>query len=192
MVKRSLGLNLIHFIRTLIGALSDILVLYMIWFLVKWLSDDGKFDFISATMGLFVGFVMLILTGLMRAIKHHYFGLMLSNIIIIFIFVLFGNEMYQSIVDIGMSNESRIDVLIILSFSCFVFWIIGKILNIIISKLIGSIFERYEDDFEIISESINYHMGGGVMSESERYRLKTLNFYNIEIDKFIGVYKKKS
>lgn len=190
MIKRSLGLNLVHLIRTIVGALSDTLALYMMWFLVKWLSYEAKFDFISATMGLFIGFSLLIWTGFVRAIKHHYFGLMLSRVMIVFMFVLFGNEMYQSIVDIGTSTDANINVLMILSIGCIIFLIVGKILNVIVRKMIGSMFEHHEDDFDIISESTNYYMSGGVMSESERYRLKTFNFYNIEIEKSVVPEKK--
>lgn len=182
MIKRSLMLNLMFIIRTLFSALSDIIGLYMIWFVLRWLCLEMKFDFISATLGLFMGVILLILNALMRAIKFKYFGLMLSRLIIMFVFVVFGNNFYQMIVGVNTNSDSLMNMLIYLSITNLIIWFMVKLLDYIIRRILDYIFENNKDDFILSQKAVLY--SGSAEYELFKYRLKTMNVYNIEIEKF--------
>lgn len=187
MIKRSLMLNLMCVIRTLFSALSDIVSLYMIWFVLRWLCLEMKFDFISATLGLFMGVILLILNALMRAIKFKYFGLMLSRLIIMFVFVIFGNNFYQMIVGVNTNSDSLMNMLIYLSIANLIIWFMVKLLDYIIRRILDHIFENNKDDFILSQKAVLYSDSGSGEYESFKYRLKSINVYNIEIEKFEAV-----
>ena len=61
-----------------------------------------------------------------------------------------------------------------------VIFIIAKILDFIINKIINSLFDNYKDDFELIQASTIYNIDGQELYESYRYKLKTLNLFDIQ------------
>lgn len=180
MIKRSLILNFLYFVRTLNSTASDILALCMMWFVIRWICLEAKFDFISATLGFLIGISLLVSSALIRAIKFKYIGLLISRFIIIFTFVIFGNNIYQMLTRIKSDETSMSNVFVVLLVISIIIMIIGKILDRVLVAMVNRAFERHEDDFELVEKSVVYHMGGGAHYESYKYRLKSMNFYNIE------------
>ena len=181
MVKRSLMLNFVHIVRTLFFGLSDIASLYMMWFVVRWLCLETDFEFISATLGFLIGITLLVLTSLVRAIRFKYFGLMLSRMIVMFTFVGFGNNFYQSIVGVNTDSNSLINMLIYLVVINVIILIVIKILDYIIQRIVHYIFENNKTDFVLDKKTIVYDNEGNVYSEVCVYSLKSMNIYNIEM-----------
>lgn len=190
MVKRSLILNMVHFIRTLFSAATDITLFYTMWFVIKWICLNTDFEFISATVGFFIGVGMLVLNSVTRAIRYKYFGLLVSRMIVVFVFAVFGNTLYQKLAGIKTDMVTMRSYFIVLCVAIAVFTLIGRLLDRVVVSSISKVFEEHEDDFELVKDVTYYYMGGGIDSRSCVYRLKTMNVYNIEVEHGVSIDKK--
>lgn len=181
MTQRSLMLNLVQLIRVLFGAIEEILSLYGFWVLIRWLCVEASFDFISATMGLFIGIMVYWVSSLKRHIQFKHFGSFLSIMMQVFAYLICGNILYQSIIDIGDETKSFQITLIWLFIIIFVIFIISKLVDFVVSKFLLKMFENYPDDFEMIQASTYYFIDGNESYESYRYKLKTMNIFGLQL-----------
>ena len=71
-------------------------------------------------------------------------------------------------------------IILKLIIAVIVIFIIAKILDFIIDKIINSLFDNHKDDFELIQASTIYNIHGQELYKSYRYKLKTLNLFDIQ------------
>lgn len=184
MLQRSLLINGLVLLRSIISGIIESLSLFVFWTLIRWLCLELKFDFISATLGLSIGIIVYWINIIKRSINLKKLGLLLSIMIQIFVYFLAGGFLYKQIINFGDVSANYQMIVGKLIIVVVVIFIIAKVLDFIINKIINSLFNNHEGDFELIQASTMYNIHGQELHESYRYKLKTWNLFDIQYIKY--------
>lgn len=184
MIQRSLLINGLVLLRSIISGIIESLSLFVFWTLIRWLCLELKFDFISATLGLYIGIIVYWINIIKRSINLKKLGLLLSIMIQIFVYFLAGGFLYKQIINFGEVSADYQMIIVKLIIVVVVIFIIAKVLDFVISRITNSLFDNHVDDFELIQASTIYNIHGQELHESYRYKLKTLNLFDIQYIKY--------
>ena len=88
-------------LTTLFSTLVQIFTFYMFWLLIRMWSLGFGFDFVSASVGFFLGYGLILYSLLVRGIKLKRFGTFLMSILTIICLLLSSNKLYKMIIDLG-------------------------------------------------------------------------------------------
>lgn len=183
MLQRSLLLNtMLLFSGAILNAVSEVIAFSGFWLLGYWFTIDGSADFGSLTIGLFFGYMTIWINGISLAIKQRRVLTLLSKCLQLFYFALFGSIIYQSILSLGTNVQELQNVLIILFVVIIVLMILRFLLTFGYNRLLDYFFDKYDDDFILVEERTSYLVKYGDKYQSEKYRLKTLNLFDIGIE----------
>ena len=180
MIQRSLLINGLVLFRSIISGIIESLSLFVFWTLIRWLCLELKFDFISATLGLSIGIIVYWINIIKRSINLKKLGMLLSIMIQIFVYFLAGGFLYKQIINFGDVSANYQMIILKLITSVVVIFIIAKTLDFIINRIIKTLFDNHKGDFELIQASTIYNIHGQELYESYRYKLKSLNLFDIQ------------
>ncbi len=184
MIQRSLLINGLVLVRSIISGIVESLSLFVFWTLIRWLCIELKFDFISATLGLSIGIIIYWISMMKRSINLKKLGMLLSIMIQIFIYFLAGGFLYKQIINFGDVSVDYQMIIAKLMIAVVVIFIIAKVLDFVIARITNSLFDNHVDDFELIQASTIYNINGQEQHESYRYKLKTWNLFDIQYIKY--------
>ena len=88
-------------LTTLFSTLVQIFTFYMFWLLIRMWSLGFGFDFVSASMGFFLGYGLILYSLLVKGVKLKRFGTFLMSILTIICLLLSSNKLYKMIIDLG-------------------------------------------------------------------------------------------
>lgn len=180
MIQRSLLINGLVLFRSIISGIIESLSLFVFWTLIRWLCLELKFDFISATLGLSIGIIVYWINIIKRSINLKKLGMLLSIMIQIFVYFLAGGFLYKQIINFGDVSANYQMIILKLITAVVVIFIIAKTLDFIINRIIKTLFNNHKGDFELIQASTIYNIHGQELYDSYRYKLKTLNLFDIQ------------
>ena len=168
-------------LSTLFSTLAQILMFYMFWLTIRMWTLGFSFDFVSASVGFFIGYGLILYSLLVRSVKSKRFGMFSMSLLTIISLLLISNKFYKMIIDLGSDANVVMNYLIVVLIIICVIYFVNKLLDYIVMRLISSFFETNEEQFEIVTASTHYSKDGEELYESYKYELKGFNPYNISL-----------
>lgn len=168
-------------LSTLFSTLAQILMFYMFWLTIRMWTLGFSFDFVSASVGFFLGYGLILYTMLVRGAKLKRFGTFSMSLLTIISLLLISNKFYKMIIDLGSDSNVVMNYLFVVLILVFVIYFVNKLLDYFVMRLISSLFETNEEQFEIVTASTHYSKDGEELYESYKYELKGFNPYNISL-----------
>ena len=168
-------------LSTLFSTLAQILMFYMFWLTIRMWTLGFGFDFVSASVGFFLGQGLILYTMLVRGVKLKRFGTFSMSLLTIISLLLISNKFYKMIIDLGSDSNVVMNYLFVVLILVFVIYFVNKLLDYFVMRLISSLFETNEEQFEIVTASTHYSKDGEELYESYKYELKGFNPYNISL-----------
>lgn len=168
-------------LSTLFSTLAQILMFYMFWLTIRMWTLGFSFDFVSASVGFFIGYGLILYSLLVRGIKSKRFGTFSMSLLTIISLSLISNKFYKMIIDLGSDSNVLMNNFIVILICIFVIYFVNKLLDYVVLRLISSLFETNEEQFEIVTASTHYSKYGEELYESYKYELKGFNPYNISL-----------
>lgn len=166
-------------LTTLFSTLVQIFTFYMFWLLIRMWSLGFGFDFVSASMGFFLGYGLILYSLLVKGVKLKRFGTFLMSILTIICLLLSFNKLYKMIIDLGSDVNMVMNYLFSILIFIVVIYFITKLLDYGVSRFSSALFETDSEQFELIKVSTHYSNSGVELYKSYTYSLKGFNPYNM-------------
>lgn len=189
-MKNSKSLILfLQVLSTLFSTLAQILMFYMFWLTIRMWTLGFGFDFVSASVGFFLGYGLILYTLLVRGAKLKRFGTFSMSILTVISLLLISNKLYKMIIDLGSDANVVMNYLIFLLIIIFFIYFVARLLDFGISKLVLALFKTDDEQFELIKASTHYSKAGVELYESYIYVLKGFDLYNTSFTQIINTKK---
>lgn len=166
-------------LTTLFSTLVQIFTFYMFWLLIRMWSLGFGFDFVSASMGFFLGYGLILYSLLVKGVKLKRFGTFLMSILTIICLLLSSNKLYKMIIDLGSDINMVMNYLFSILIFIVVIYFVTKLLDYGVSRFSSALFETDSEQFELIKVSTHYSNSGVELYKSYTYSLKGFNPYNM-------------
>lgn len=166
-------------LTTLFSTLVQIFTFYMFWLLIRMWSLGFGFDFVSASMGFFLGYGLILYSLLVKGVKLKRFGTFLMSILTIICLLLSSNKLYKMIIDLGSDVNMVMNYLFSILIFIVVIYFVTKLLDYGVSRFSSALFETDSEQFELIKVSTHYSKSGVELYKSYTYSLKGFNPYNM-------------
>lgn len=166
-------------LTTLFSTLVQIFTFYMFWLLIRMWSLGFGFDFVSASMGFFLGYGLILYSLLVKGVKLKRFGTFLMSILTIICLLLSFNKLYKMIIDLGSDVNMVMNYLFSILIFIVVIYFVTKLLDYGVSRFSSALFETDSEQFELIKVSTHYSNSGVELYKSYTYSLKGFNPYNM-------------
>lgn len=166
-------------LTTLFSTLVQIFTFYMFWLLIRMWSLGFGFDFVSASMGFFLGYGLILYSLLVKGVKLKRFGTFLMSILTIICLLLSSNKLYKMIIDLGSDVNMVMNYLFSILIFIVVIYFVIKLLDYGVSRFSSALFETDSEQFELIKVSTHYSNSGVELYKSYTYSLKGFNPYNM-------------
>lgn len=166
-------------LTTLFSTLVQIFTFYMFWLLIRMWSLGFGFDFVSASMGFFLGYGLILYSLLVKGVKLKRFGTFLMSILTIICLLLSSNKLYKMIIDLGSDVNMVMNYLFSILIFIVVIYFVTKLLDYGVSRFSSALFETDSEQFELIKVSTHYSISGVELYKSYTYSLKGFNPYNM-------------
>lgn len=166
-------------LTTLFSTLVQIFTFYMFWLLIRMWSLGFGFDFVSASMGFFLGYGLILYSLLVKGVKLKRFGTFLMSILTIICLLLSSNKLYKMIIDLGSDVNMVMNYLFSILIFIVVIYFVTKLLDYGVSRFSSALFETDSEQFELIKVSTHYSNSGVELYKSYTYSLKGFNPYNM-------------
>lgn len=150
----------------------------MFWLTIRMWSLAFGFDFVSASVGFFLGFGLILYSLLVRGVKFKHFGTFSMSMLTIICLLFISNDLYKLIIDLGSDINIIMNYLIIDFIILVISYVVIKLFDFGINKLVSSLFKTNEEQFEPVKASTHYSKDGDELYESYTYVLKGFNPYN--------------
>lgn len=185
-MKNSKSLILfLQLLSTLFSTLAQILMFYMFWLTIRIWTLGFGFDFVSASIGFFIGYGLILYSLLVRSIKSKRFGTFLMSMLTISSLLLISNKFYKMIIDLGSDSNVVMNHFIFILICIFVIYLVNKLLDFGTSKLVSSLFKTDDEQFELVKAFTHYSKAGIELYESYTYVLKGFDPYNTSLTQTI-------
>ena len=189
-MKNSKSLILfLQVLSTLFSTLAQILMFYMFWLTIRMWTLGFGFDFVSASVGFFLGYGLILYTLLVRGAKLKRFGTFSMSILTVISLLFISNKLYKMIIDLGSYANVVMNYLIVLLIIIFVIYFVARLLDFGISKLVSALFKTDDEQFELVKASTHYSKAGVELYESYIYVLKGFDLYNTSFTQIINTKK---
>ena len=189
-MKNSKSLILfLQVLSTLFSTLAQILMFYMFWLTIRMWTLGFGFDFVSASVGFFLGYGLILYTLLVRGAKLKRFGTFSMSILTVISLLFISNKLYKMIIDLGSDANVVMNYLFILLIIIFVIYFVARLLEFGISKLVSALFKTDDEQFELVKASTHYSKAGVELYESYIYVLKGFDPYNTSFTQIINTKK---
>lgn len=169
-------------LTTLFSTLVQIFTFYMFWLLIRMWSLGFGFDFVSASMGFFLGYGLILYSLLVKGVKLKRFGTFLMSILTIICLLLSSNKLYKMIIDLGSDVNMVMNYLFSILIFIVVIYFVTKLLDYGVSRFSSALFETDSEQFELIKVSTHYSNSGVELYKSYTYSLKGFNPYNMYLN----------
>lgn len=166
-------------LTTLFSTLVQIFTFYMFWLLIRMWSLGFGFDFVSASMGFFLGYGLILYSLLVKGVKLKRFGTFLMSILTIICLLLSSNKLYKMIIDLGSDANVVMNYLFVILICSLVIYFVNRLIDSVTMRLVSSLFKTDEEQFELTKVSIQYSNNGVELYKSYTYSLKGFNPYNM-------------
>lgn len=166
-------------LTTLFSTFVQIFTFYMFWLTIRMWSLGFGFDFVSASVGFFLGYGLILYSLLVRGVKLKRFGTFLMSILTIICLLLSSNKLYKMIIDLGSDVNIVMNYLFSILIFIIVIYFVTKLLDYVVSGLASALFETDSEQFELIKVSTHYSNNGVELYKSYTYSLKGFNPYNM-------------
>lgn len=166
-------------LTTLFSTLVQIFTFYMFWLLIRMWSLGFGFDFVSASMGFFLGYGLILYSLLVKGVKLKRFGTFLMSILTIICLLLSSNKLYKMIIDLGSDVNMVMNYLFSILIFIVVIYFVTKLLDYGVSRFSSALFETDSEQFELTKVSTHYSNNGVELYKSYTYSLKGFNPYNM-------------
>lgn len=166
-------------LTTLFSTFVQIFTFYMFWLTIRMWSLGFGFDFVSASVGFFLGYGLILYSLLVRGVKLKRFGTFLMSILTIICLLLSSNKLYKMIIDLGSDVNIVMNYLFSILIFIIVIYFVTKLLDYVVSRLASALFETDSEQFELIKVSTHYSNNGVELYKSYTYSLKGFNPYNM-------------
>lgn len=176
-------------LSTLLSTLLQILMFYMFWLTIRMWALAFGFDFVSASVGFFLGYGLILYSLLVRGFKLKRFSTFSMSLLTIIFLLLISNDLYKIIIDLGSDANIIMNYLFVDLIILFVSYFVIRLFDFVISKLVSSLFKTNEEQFELVKASTHYSKNGEELYESYTYELKGFNPYNISLTQTIDTKK---
>ena len=170
----------------------------MFWLTIRMWSLGFGFDFVSASVGFFLGYGLILYSLLVRGIKLKRFGTFLMSILTIICLLLSSNKLYKMIIDLGSDANVVMNYLFSILIFIVVIYFVIKLLDYGVTRLASALFKTDSEHFELTKVSIHYSKNGIELYKSYTYSLKGFNPYNMYLthtelaETSCGIAKKKN
>ena len=168
-------------LSTLFSTLVQILVFYMFWLIIRMWALAFGFDFVSASVGFFLGYGLILYSLLVRGVRFKCFGTFSMTMLTIIILLFISNKLYKMIIDLGSDVNVLMNYLIVFLIILFISYFIIRLIDFVVMKLVSSLLETNEEQFELVKASTHYSKDGEELYESYTYELKGFNPYNTSL-----------
>lgn len=168
-------------LSTLFSTLVQILVFYMFWLIIRMWALAFGFDFVSASVGFFLGYGLILYSLLVRGVRFKRFGTFSMTMLTIIILLFISNKLYKMIIDLGSDVNVLMNYLIVFLIILFISYFIIRLIDFVVMKLVSSLLEINEEQFELVKASTHYSKDGEELYESYTYELKGFNPYNTSL-----------
>lgn len=176
-------------LSTLFSTLAQILMFYMFWLTIRMWTLGFSFDFVSASVGFFLGYGLILYSLLVRGAKLKRFGTFSMSILTVISLLLISNKLYKMIIDLGSDSNVVMNYLFVVLILVFVIYFFNKLIDFGTSKLVSGLFKTDEEQFELVKASTHYSKDGEELYESYIYELKGFNPYNTSLTQTIDTKK---
>lgn len=172
-------------LSTLFSTLAQILMFYMFWLTIRMWTLGFSFDFVSASVGFFLGYGLILYTLLVRGAKLKRFGTFSMSILTVISLLLISNKLYKMIIDLGSDSNVVMNYLFVVLILVFVIYFVNKLIDFGTSKLVLGLFKTDDEQFELVKASTHYSKAGVELYESYTYVLKGFDPYNTSLTQTI-------
>ena len=185
-------------LTTLFSTLVQFFTFYMFWLLIRMWSLGFGFDFVSASMGFFLGYGLILYSLLVKGVKLKRFGTFLMSILTIICLLLSSNKLYKMIIDLGSDVNMIMNYLFFILIFIVVIYFVTKLLDYGVTRLASALFKTDSEQFELTKVSTHYSNNGVELYKSYTYSLKGFNPYNMYLTNIeltqtsCGIAKKKN
>ena len=166
-------------LTTLFSTLVQVFTFYMFWLTIRMWSLGFGFDFVSASVGFFLGYGLILYSLLVRGVKLKRFGTFLMSILTIICLLLSSNKLYKMIIDLGSDANIVMNYLFSILIFIVVIYFVTKLLDYVVARLASALFETDSEQFELSKVSTHYSKSGVELYKSYTYSLKGFNPYNM-------------
>lgn len=189
-MKNSKSLILfLQVLSTLLSTLLQILMFYMFWLIIRMWTLAFGFDFVSASVGFFLGYGLILYTLLVRGAKLKRFGTFSMSILTVISLLFISNKLYKMIIDLGSDANIIMNYLFVDLIILFVSYFVIRLFDFVINKFVLSLFKTNEEQFELVKASTHYSKAGVELYESYIYVLKGFDPYNTSFTQIINTKK---
>ena len=189
-MKNSKSLILfLQVLSTLFSTLAQILMFYMFWLTIRIWTLVFGFDFVSASIGFFIGYGLILYSLLVRGIKSKRFGTFSMSMLTIISLLLISNKLYKMIIDLGSDSNVVMNYFIVILICIFIIYLFNKLFDFGTSKLVSVLFKTDDEQFELVKASTHYSKSGVELYESYIYVFKGFDPYNTSFTQIINTKK---
>ena len=180
---------LLQVLSTLFSTIAQILMFYMFWVTIKMWTLGFNFDFVSASVGFFIGYGLILYSLLVRGIKSKRFGMFTMSMLTIIFLLLGSNKFYKMIIDLGSDANIVMNHWIFVLVFIVIVYLVNKLIEFSTSRLVSALFKTDDEQFELIKASTHYSKAGEELYESYIYVLKGFDPYNTSFTQIINTKK---
>lgn len=179
----------LEFLSNLLSIIFQVLIFYLFWLIIKIWTVSLNFDFTSATLGFLLGYVLILYNMLVKSLRLKRISSFSTALLTVIILMLTSSSLYKFIVDFASDTDKIMNHLLIVSVVIAVLYVIQKLFEFLIKRLVQSLFESNENEFELIRASTHYSKSGVELNESYFYVLKGFNPFSISYTEIIETKK---
>ena len=176
-------------LSTLFSTLAQILMFYMFWLTIRMWTLGFGFDFVSASIGFFIGYGLILYSLLVRSIKSKRFGTFTMSMLTIIFLLLVSNKLYKMIIDLGSDANVVMNHWIVVLVCIVIVYLVNKLIEFSTSRLVSALFKTDDEQFELVKASTHYSKAGVELYESYIYVLKGFDPYNTSFTQIINTKK---
>lgn len=170
---------LMQFLSTLFSTITQILMFYMFWVTIRMWTLAFNFDFVSASVGFFLGYGLILYSLLVRGVKSKRFSTFMMSMSTIIFLLLGFNKLYKMIIDLGSDANVVMNYLFVILICSLVIYFVNRLIDSVTMRLASALFKTDEEQFELTKVSTHYSNNGVESYKSYTYSLKGFNPYNM-------------
>ena len=152
---------------------------YMFWVTIRMWTLAFNFDFVSVSVGFFLGYGLILYSLLVRGVKLKRFSTFMMSMSTIIFLLLGFNKLYKMIIDLGSDANVVMNYLFVILICSLVIYFVNRLIDSVTMRLVSSLFKTDEEQFELTKVSTHYSNNGVELYKSYTYSLKGFNPYNM-------------
>lgn len=170
---------LMQVLSTLFSTITQILMFYMFWVTIRMWTLAFNFDFVSASVGFFLGYGLILYSLLVRGVKSKRFSTFMMSMSTIIFLLLGSNKLYKMIIDLGSDANVVMNYLFVILICSLFIYFVNRLIDYVVFRLASALFETDSEQFELVKVSTHYSKNDVELYKSYTYSLKGFNPYNM-------------